>query len=63
MTSWLEQSSAILLAAGLALIVGVALQADPDQGGGAAPGAAPTQAPASATPSRIPVQCRDLTVR
>ena len=41
MTSWLEQSSAIWLAAVLTFIAGVALQADPDQGGGAGQGAAP----------------------
>src|SRR6187549_1864539 len=45
MTSWLEQSSAMWVAAVLALMLGAALQANPDQGGGAAP----TQAPAPAT--------------
>jgi hypothetical protein len=53
MTSWLEQSSAIWLAAILALIIGVAVQADPDQGG-AGPGAAPAQAPAPAPAAQKP---------
>ena len=48
MTSWLEQSSAIWVAAMLALIFGAALQADPDQAGGAAPAQAP--APAAQKP-------------
>ena len=45
MTSWLEQSSAMWVAAVLALIFGAALQADPDQAGAGAP----AQAPAPAT--------------
>ncbi len=55
MGTWLEQSSAIWIAAVLALIFGAALQADPDQGGGAAPAQAPapaTQKPDPAGPVR-----------
>src|SRR5262245_10342931 len=48
MTSWLEQSSAIWVAAAIAVMFGAALQADPDQGGGAAP--AQTPAPAAQKP-------------
>ena len=58
MTSWLEQSPAIWLAAVLALMLGAAaLQADPDQRGGAAP--AQTPAAAGQKPDPGPVQGPD----
>jgi hypothetical protein len=56
MTSWLEQSSAIWIAAVLALMLGVALQADPDQGGGAAPAQTPASAAAQKPDPAGPVR-------
>jgi hypothetical protein len=61
MTSWLEQSMPIWVSAVLALVLVAALQADPDQGGGAAQGPAPAQTPppATAKPDPGPVKGPD----